>query len=398
VLCLVAAFAISAIAVASASAAAPEFGRCIKKATKGGEGYSNGVCTDGVSTNAKYEWQPGPGEHNKFISVEREVFPIKYDYCSSGITHTRVAEKDEKEAKAAEALAEKEEKEAREAEARAEKEEKEAKEAEEEGNLTRAKELSEEAKENRNTAKKLSEEAKENRTKAKKLSEEAEENRNAATKELAKAKMTLHECEIYVETTRALAPAELETVGGSTVICGEVASKGEYTGPKTVGNLVTTFGQCEITEDGILLKCTSAGAAEEGEISTSTLDGKLGVVKKVEEHGEVTVLKEGIALFPASGEVVAEFSCDGSLGPYKISVPVKVTGSVVHDVEGNKMVSTEVEKFTQTKGKQNPEAFQEPSETDVLETSVSGGADEQSGMKLRTTLENEEPIEVNKDV
>jgi hypothetical protein len=58
-LCLVAVFAMSAIASATASAAAPEFGKCLKKAVAGGSGYSNNGCTKAVGTAAKYEWVPG---------------------------------------------------------------------------------------------------------------------------------------------------------------------------------------------------------------------------------------------------------------------------------------------------------------------------------------------------
>jgi hypothetical protein len=55
-LCLIAAFAMSAIAVASASAEAPEFGRCLKKATKTGSGFSDAGCTKAVGSLATYEW------------------------------------------------------------------------------------------------------------------------------------------------------------------------------------------------------------------------------------------------------------------------------------------------------------------------------------------------------
>ena len=58
-LCLVALFAISALAAASASAEAPEFGRCIKKAKAEGSGFSDAKCTKGVATGAKFEWLPG---------------------------------------------------------------------------------------------------------------------------------------------------------------------------------------------------------------------------------------------------------------------------------------------------------------------------------------------------
>jgi len=52
-LCLIAAFAMSAIAVASASATAPEFGRCIKG--EAGTKYSDAGCTKALGTG-KYGW------------------------------------------------------------------------------------------------------------------------------------------------------------------------------------------------------------------------------------------------------------------------------------------------------------------------------------------------------
>ena len=54
--CLVAVLAVAALTASSASAAAPEFGRCLKKATAGGSGFSDANCTKAVSTGAKYEW------------------------------------------------------------------------------------------------------------------------------------------------------------------------------------------------------------------------------------------------------------------------------------------------------------------------------------------------------
>jgi hypothetical protein len=62
-LCLAAVFAMSAIVVSSASAAAPEYGRCLK-AEKIGKvyngGYTNSSCTTASeSKTGKYEWFPG---------------------------------------------------------------------------------------------------------------------------------------------------------------------------------------------------------------------------------------------------------------------------------------------------------------------------------------------------
>jgi len=57
-LCLVAAFAMSAVAVASASAAAPEYGRCLTAGKTGG--FTDSKCTKASGTKTgKYEWFPG---------------------------------------------------------------------------------------------------------------------------------------------------------------------------------------------------------------------------------------------------------------------------------------------------------------------------------------------------
>jgi len=58
-LCLVAMFAMSAIASATASAAAPEFGKC-NKVTGANSNYSDSKCTKEVAKGTgKYEWVPG---------------------------------------------------------------------------------------------------------------------------------------------------------------------------------------------------------------------------------------------------------------------------------------------------------------------------------------------------
>jgi hypothetical protein len=62
----------------------------------------------------------------------------------------------------------------------------------------------------------------------------------------------------------------LETVSLAKVTCKTEASHGEYTSPKTVGNVDVTFTKCE--SGGF--KCSSTGAAE-GEIVTNPLAGTL---------------------------------------------------------------------------------------------------------------------------
>ncbi|HYM54241.1 MAG TPA: hypothetical protein VES97_02680, partial [Solirubrobacteraceae bacterium] len=295
-----------------------------KKAKAEGTGYSNSNCTTGVESGAKFEWAPGPGTNNKFTSVERFVFSSKYKLCLSARGEEEIANKDIEEAVK----------------------------AEEKGETARAEQLRREASEHQSVAEELR----------------------------AKAKLTKEGCEKLIEEEKAKAPAELQTVSGTTVACGGVTSEGEYSGTKTIANLITTFTDCATSG----FKCTSAGA-EAGEIVTSTQDGELGVIKK-----ELTKSKVGLDLSPATGTVEAEFTC----GIAGFEVPVVVTGSVIHEVKPNTMVLTENETFTQSKGKQKPEKF-EGLPADVLESSIAGGANEQSGLTLRGLLTNEEKIEVN---
>ncbi len=65
-LCLVAAFAVSAVVSASAFAAAPEFGKCVAKA--GGK-YATSACDSEKAKAEKYEWTPGPGAKPGFTSA-----------------------------------------------------------------------------------------------------------------------------------------------------------------------------------------------------------------------------------------------------------------------------------------------------------------------------------------
>ena len=81
VLCVLVALAVGLIASATASAAAPEFGRCIKKAKAEGAGYGDGKCTEAVGSGAKWEWSPGPGPKANFSAAERFVPPPTYKHC-----------------------------------------------------------------------------------------------------------------------------------------------------------------------------------------------------------------------------------------------------------------------------------------------------------------------------
>jgi hypothetical protein len=79
--CVLVALAVGLVASATASAAAPEFGRCIKKAKAEGAGYGDAKCTEAVGSGAKWEWSPGPGPKVNFSAAERFVPPPAYKHC-----------------------------------------------------------------------------------------------------------------------------------------------------------------------------------------------------------------------------------------------------------------------------------------------------------------------------
>ncbi len=103
-LCVIAALAFGAVAAASASAEAPEYGRCIKKEGKpSGEGFKNPSCTKPTSAKAHYAWVPGPGPNAKFSSQGKIVYSDKYKQCSHGLFEEQVAAKDREKGLTAEA-------------------------------------------------------------------------------------------------------------------------------------------------------------------------------------------------------------------------------------------------------------------------------------------------------
>jgi hypothetical protein len=71
--CLVACCATSALAVGTAAAAPPEFGRCVEVPGKTGK-YSGVHCLGTSATNkGRYEFSPGPGEKKKFSFISGQV-------------------------------------------------------------------------------------------------------------------------------------------------------------------------------------------------------------------------------------------------------------------------------------------------------------------------------------
>jgi hypothetical protein len=299
-LCVLVALAVCAIGAASASAAAPEFGRCIKKAKAEGSGYSNAGCTTAVGSGAKFEWSSGPGPKAHFTVKARFVASTKTKRCFVWNEEVEL------------------------------------------GNTKHAEEL------------------------------------------LKKWGYTEEECLKTIKENsgegEGKEPVVLQPISGERVECSGLSASGEYTSAKTVGAVSSTFTGCEVADTSIT--CQSGATA--GEITTSTLDGELGFEK---QESPPTSSVPAIDLFPASGTVVAEFNCGGFAS-------VVVTGSVIHDVTGNKMLLEENEKFNQRGGVQEPTKL-EGLPADVLESSTNGGEPVQSGEGLLSTIANEEKIEVS---
>lgn len=172
----------------------------------------------------------------------------------------------------------------------------------------------------------------------------------------------------------------LETVTKTQMTCEGASSSGEYTGNRTVGNVVVKFTKCSAFESS----CASSGAPA-GTIVTRTLEGALGI----EEVGGAPV-EDAIAedLFPVGRSgAIAEFACSG--------LPVKISGSLIAPVESNAMKLSLPIKFKAAKGKQKPEGFVgEPA--DVLLTKIGAeGPLEQAGESMTVIQTNEEKVEVN---
>jgi hypothetical protein len=168
----------------------------------------------------------------------------------------------------------------------------------------------------------------------------------------------------------------LETAKKTFVNCKGESGKGEITGPKTLGGVVITLTGCESNAT----KCTTAGAATEGEVVSGTLEGELGWESKPLKHVATD-------LFPAGHTgPFFEFTCG--------TVPVQVIGSVIVKDSAGKMLSSETLKYTEKGSKQKPERF-EGGPLDVLESKFGEGAFEQTGLGLSAIQTTEEPLEIN---
>lgn len=208
---------------------------------------------------------------------------------------------------------------------------------------------------------------------------------NSVCTKLAKpGKVGIYEWEpgaVKNKFTGAGGAATLETVGHNKVTCKAEASTGEFTTPKTVGNINVVFTGCEGFGD----KCKTNGA-NTGEIVVNPLSGTL-------VWEDSTKKKVAIDLVPQSGELFVEFECGAA-------VFAEVKGSVLTNVPADKVVTKIEEKFSAKSGKQKPEYYYTSSGEkvkDVLMAKLGGLTKEfeQAGQTVTNTQTDEEAGEVN---
>jgi hypothetical protein len=180
--------------------------------------------------------------------------------------------------------------------------------------------------------------------------------------------------------TGASKAVTLETTGKKQIKCTASSSKGEYTGTKTA-TLGLSFTGCKLAATGESCQ-TSEGAP--GELVTGPLEAQLGFIKDVESAGEV-ISTVGWDLKSASAFI------SGACGASKQSLVV--TGSVIGAISAaDKFVAAYTLKFSQTAGKQLPEAFEEEP-SDTLSAALGGAPAEQLGLKASEKITNEEKLE-----
>lgn len=175
---------------------------------------------------------------------------------------------------------------------------------------------------------------------------------------------------------------------GNEALAGKILEEHHFTAEECEATLAMHGGRGEAQEPVTLETVSGSPGASPGEVKTSALEGSLGLIKK---ESEPVSSAAGIDLAATSGNIT-EMECGPIFGEF--FEKIVVTGSVIHEVATNKMVLEENEKFIERKGHQKPENF-DGGPQDVLESSLNGGANEQSGEDLLTKLTNEEKIEVN---
>lgn len=170
-----------------------------------------------------------------------------------------------------------------------------------------------------------------------------------------------------------------ETAAGAFVACKSAKGAGEYSGARALEDLTLKLKGC--TEGHT--KCTTAGSAKEGEISSATLVGEFGLIEKGLSASENEI---GLDLSSASVAPLLEFKCGSVVHTWR--------GSVIAPVKANKMEKAMTFNFQAAKSHQKVERFEGKS-IDVPESSTGAGAYEQGAIVMSLELKGESEIEIN---
>jgi alpha-tubulin suppressor-like RCC1 family protein len=172
----------------------------------------------------------------------------------------------------------------------------------------------------------------------------------------------------------------LQTAAKAKVACSAVTGTGRYEGTKSATGIALTLTGCTLAGQ----KCTSIGAAE-GEVVTAPLSGSLGWIT---DTGELKTSKAGLDLAPENAlEAVMAFDCGAT--------EVEVTGSFIARINIDAKRESLPLVVSSRLSAQIPEHL-EGQPNDVLETSLSGGPLEHSGLTIKELKQtNEEAVEVN---
>jgi hypothetical protein len=173
----------------------------------------------------------------------------------------------------------------------------------------------------------------------------------------------------------------LEGVGGAKVLCKKSSGAGQYTGAKSLTASLKLSG-CALGSSKA--PCQSSGAAS-GEINTSTLAGQLGFIEDQSGPADELVVSVGVDLAKSPSLIAAQ--CEG------VSEALTVSGSVIGAIgKLDTMTKAQTLTYSQSSGKQSPEAFEEQAK-DTLNATLGSGA-EQAGLSAKQTIVNQEKLEV----
>jgi hypothetical protein len=181
-------------------------------------------------------------------------------------------------------------------------------------------------------------------------------------------------------TTRiARGEVQLESAKRTRITCSGEMGAGEYSGAglTTVGGVVFDLTGCK----GLGQKCSSPGGPA-GEIATGPLEGTLGIARRARSGARSAV---ALDLAPTGGAgSFAVFSCGAT--------SVTIRGSLVGASSSDRMGSSSTLSFSATKGIQRLQGLVgDPAQP--LEASFDGGPFERIGLRLVTTLVDEEAME-----